>query len=153
MSEEQQQLLQRIYQEQQLTESNITLLQQRLELIQAYLTNFKAGLMVLEEIENKKEGEEMLMNVGGSIFVNAKLVNPSSVTRSIGSGVRIEQNVGDAKTAVQEQVSKLEKQYESVGEEYQKLVARAQVLSSQFQQLANQIQNQEATPSEKNGEE
>ena len=148
MSNEQQQLLQRIYQEQQLTESNITLLQQRLELVQAYLTNFRAGLMVLEEIEGRKEGEEMLMNVGGSIFVQAKLVDPSSVTRSIGSGVRIEQSVGDAKTAVQEQISALEKQYETNAEEYQKLIARAQVLNSQFQQLAAQVQGQESSPSE-----
>jgi prefoldin alpha subunit len=146
MSDEQQQLLERIYQEQQLTESNITLLQQRLELIQAYLTNFRAGLMVLKEIENRTEGEEMLMNVGGSIFVQAKLVNPSSVTRSIGSGVRIEQSVEDAKTAVQEQISGLEKQYEMIAEEYQKLVARAQVLNSQFQQLAAQVQGQGLSP-------
>jgi prefoldin alpha subunit len=146
MSDEQQQLLQRIYQEQQLTEQNVTLLQQRLELIQAYLTNFRAGLMVLEEIENREEGEEMLMNVGGSIFVQAKLVNPSSVTRSIGSGVRIEQSVGDAKTAVQEQVTGLEKQYETLAEEYQKLIARAQVLNSQFQQLAAQVQGQGPAP-------
>ncbi|MFW9843259.1 MAG: prefoldin subunit alpha [Candidatus Thorarchaeota archaeon] len=146
MSDEQQQLLQRIYQEQQLTESNITLLQQRLELVQAYLTNFKAGLMVLEEIEGRKEGEEMLMNVGGSIFVQAKLVDPSNVTRSIGSGVRIEQSVGDAKTAVQEQISGLEKQYETIAEEYQKSIARVQVLNSQFQQLAAQIQGQGGAP-------
>ena len=146
MSEEQQQLLQKIYTEQQLTDSNITLLQQRLELVQAYLTNFKAGLMVLEEIEGRKEGEEMLMNVGGSIFVQAKLVDPSKVTRSIGSGVRIEQSVEAAKTAVQEQTTTLEKQYESMAEEYQKLVARSSLLNSQFQQLAAQVQGKGAAP-------
>jgi prefoldin alpha subunit len=148
MSNEQQQLLQRIYQEQQLTESNITLLQQRLEVVQAYLTNYRAGLMVLEEIENRNEGDEMLMNVGGSIFVQAKLVDPSNVTRSIGSGVRIEQSVSDAKTAVQEQITGLEKQYETIAEEYQKLIARAQVLNSQFQQLAAQVQGQGSSPTE-----
>ena len=146
MSEEQQQLLQKIYAEQQLTDSNITLLQQRLELVQAYLTNFKAGLMVLEEIEGRKEGEEMLMNVGGSIFVQAKLVDPSKVTRSIGSGIRIEQGVEAAKTAVQEQTTRLEKQYESMAEEYQKLVARSSLLNSQFQQLAAQVQGQGEAP-------
>lgn len=149
MSEDQQQLLQKIYTEQQLTDSNITLLQQRLELVQAYLTNFKAGLMVLEEIEGRKEGEEMLMNVGGSIFVQANLVDPSKVTRSIGSGIRIEQSVEAAKTAVQEQTTRLEKQYESMAEEYQKLVARSSLLNSQFQQLAAQVQGQgEAPPSQ-----
>ena len=149
MSEDQQQLLQKIYTEQQLTDSNITLLQQRLELVQAYLTNFRAGLMVLEEIEGRKEGEEMLMNVGGSIFVQANLVDPSKVTRSIGSGIRIEQSVEAAKTAVQEQTTRLEKQYESMAEEYQKLVARSSLLNSQFQQLAAQVQGQgEAPPSQ-----
>ena len=149
MSNEQQQLLQKIYTEQQLTESNIALLQQRLELLQAYLTNFKAGLMVLEEIESRKDGEEMLMNVGGSIFVQAKLVNPSNVTRSIGSGIKIEQNIEEAKTAVQAQISSLEKQYQSLAEEHQKHVTQASVLNSQFQQLAAQMQSQGAIPPKK----
>lgn len=146
MSDEQQVLLQRIYQEQQLTESNITLLQQRIELIQAYLNNFKSGFMVLEEIKDKQEGEEMLMNVGGSIFIQAKLVNPANVTRSIGSGVKIEQSVADAKKAVQEQISKLEKQRDSFSDDYQNLIARASALNSQFQQLATQVQGQGVTP-------
>ncbi len=141
MSEEQQQLLQRIYTEQQITESNISVLQQRIEIIQAYLTNYQSGLMVLKEIEKKKEGEEMLMNVGGNIFVEAKLVNPSKVTRGIGSGVRIEQSLEEATKAVQSSIEGLEKQYQAMTEDYQKLVTRASALNSQFQQLAAQVQN------------
>lgn len=141
MSEEQQQLLQRIYTEQQITESNISVLQQRIEIIQAYLTNYQSGLLVLKEIERKTEGEEMLMNVGGNIFVEAKLVNPSKVTRGIGSGVRIEQSLEEAKNAVQNSIEGLEKQYQVLTDEYQKLIARASVLNSQFQQLAAQVQN------------
>ena len=140
MTEEQQRTLQKIYTDQQMTESNLNLLQQRIELIQMYITNYRSGLMVLEEIENKKDGEEMLMNVGGSIFVQAKLLNPDKVTRGIGSGVRIEQTVEDAKAAVTEAVTNLEEQYEALAQEYQKLLARASVLNSQFQQLATQIQ-------------
>ena len=144
MSEEQQQLLQRIYTEQQITESNISLLQQRIEIIQAYLANYQSGLMVLQEIEKKKKGEVMLMNVGGNIYVEAKLVNPSKVTRGIGSGVRLEQSLDEAKKAVQVSVEGLEKQYQSMTEDYQKLVSRASVLNSQFQQLAAKVQ--ESTP-------
>jgi prefoldin alpha subunit len=141
MSEEQQQQLQRIYNEQQITESNISLLQQRIEILQAYLTNYQSGFMVLKEVEGKKEGEEMMMNVGGNIFVDTKLVNPSKVTRGIGSGVRIEQSLEEAMKAVQSSIEGLEKQYQSLSEEYQKLIARASVLNSQFQQLAAQAQN------------
>ncbi|OLS30080.1 MAG: Prefoldin subunit alpha [Candidatus Thorarchaeota archaeon AB_25] len=140
MTEDQQKLLQKIYTEQQMTDSNLNLLQQRIEIIQVYITNYRSGLLVLEEIENKKDGEEMLMNVGGSIFVQAKIVNPDKVTRGLGSGIRIEQTVADAKAAVTEAVTSLEQQYETLTQEYQKLIARASVLNSQFQQLAAQIQ-------------
>jgi prefoldin alpha subunit len=140
MTEDQQKLLQKIYTEQQMTDSNLNLLQQRIEIIQVYITNYRSGLLVLEEIENKKDGEEMLMNVGGSIFVQAKIVNPDKVTRGLGSGIRIEQTVADAKAAVTESVTSLEQQYETLTQEYQRLIARASVLNSQFQQLAAQIQ-------------
>jgi prefoldin alpha subunit len=140
MSEDQQKQLQKIYVEQQMTESNLNLLQQRIEVIQVYITNYRSGLLVLEEIENKKDGEEMLMNVGGSIFVQAKLVNPEKVTRGLGSGIRIEQTVADAKAAVTEAVTSLEQQYDALSQEYQKLIARASILNSQFQQLAAKIQ-------------
>ena len=140
MTEEQQKLLQKIYIEQQMTESNLNLLQQRIEIIQVYITNYRAGLSVLEEIESKKDGEEMLMNVGGNIYVQANLVNPEKVTRGLGSGVRIEQSLVDAKAAVKDAVSSLEQQYDTLTQEYQKLIARASVLNSQFQQLAAKIQ-------------
>ncbi len=140
MTDDQQRMLQKIYTDQQLAESSLNLLQQRIEVIQVYLSNYKAGLRVLEEIENKKDGEEMLMNVGGSIFVQAKLVSPDKVTRGIGSGIRIEQNIEDAKVAVAEAVTKMEQQHESLNQDYQKLLQHASALNSQFQQLAAQIQ-------------
>jgi len=144
MSEDKQKLLQKIYVEQQMTESNLSLLQQRIEIVQVYITNYRSGLMVLEEIENKKDGEEMLMNVGGNLFVQAKIVNPDKVTRGLGSGIRIEQTVEEAKTAVIEAVKSLEQQHEALTQEYQKLLARASVLDSQFQQVAAQIQGAKA---------
>jgi prefoldin alpha subunit len=141
MAEEQQKLIQKIYAEQQMTESNLGLMQQRLEAIQVYLTNYRSGFMVLEEIEKKEEGEEMLLNVGGSIFVEAKLVNPNKVTRGLGSGIRIEQSVTAAKEVVSEALESLEKQYEKLAQEYQTLLQRTSVLNTQFQQLAAQIQS------------
>ncbi|MFW9787812.1 MAG: prefoldin subunit alpha [Candidatus Thorarchaeota archaeon] len=141
MTEDPQALLGRIYNEQQITESNLTILQQRMEVLQVYRTNYSAGLAVLEELEKRKEGEQMLMNVGGSIFVDARLMNPSKVIRGIGNGVRIEQSVADAKEAVIEALTSLQKQYDTLTQEYEKLLVHASNLNSQFQQLAAQIQS------------
>lgn len=148
MTEDQQKLLQRIYTEQQMTESNLGLMQQRIEAIQVYLTNYRSGLMVLEEIEKKEEGEEMLINVGGSIFVEAKLTNQDKVTRGLGSGIRIEQSVKDAKEVVSDAVEKLEQQYEKLVQDYQNLLQRASILNAQLQQLAAKIQNTQSPDEE-----
>ncbi len=141
MKEDPQVKLEKIYNEQQIMESSINLLQQRIEVVQVYITNYRSGLMVLEEVEKRKEGEEMLMNVGGSIFVQAKLVDPDKVIRGIGNNVRIEQNVADAKAAILEAVTSLEKQYEALTQEYQRLIVYASNLNAQFQQLAAEIQD------------
>ncbi len=142
MSEEQRQHLQQIYVEQKMAESNIGLVQQRLELVSAYLTNYRSGLEVLKELEGRTENEEMLMNVGGSIFVKARVVDPSVVIRGIGSGVRIEQGVEEAKKALEISITTLEKQYEELSKQYEKLVTNLSILNSQFQELAEKIQGQ-----------
>ena len=141
MTEDQQKLLQKLYLEQKMAESNVAVLQQRMEMIQAYLTNYRAGALVLNELENRKEGEEMLMNVGGGIFVQSHLVNPERVTRDIGSNIRIEQSVVEAKKQVEDAIASLEKQYEALANEYNKMVTLAASMSSQLQQLAAQMQN------------
>ena len=140
MTEDPQIVLEKMYSEQQMTEQSLTMLQQRIEMVQVYMTNYRSGLLVLEEIENRKDGEEMLMNVGGSIFIQAQITNPDKVIRGIGDGIRIEQSVADAKTAIVEAVTNLQKQYDALTQEYQKLYAYASQLNTQFQQLAAQIQ-------------
>jgi len=146
MADEQRNLLQKIYTEQQLTESNVAVLRQQIEVTQVLLGRYQTGLMVLKELEGKKEDEEVLMNVGGSVFVQAKLVNPTEVTRALGSGVRIEQGIEEAKKGVERAVESLGKQYEALVAEHEKMVNRSAVLEAQIQmrQIAEQIQAQGA---------
>jgi len=142
MTEEMKQRLQQIYTEQKMAESNVHLIQQRLDLVSVYLSNYRSGLEVLQELEGRKKGEEMLMNVGGSIFVRASLADPTIVTRGIGSGVRIEQNVNDAKKALDSSIENLEKQYQDLSAEYEKLLTYVSRLNAEFQDLAAKIQGQ-----------
>ncbi|TFF92632.1 prefoldin subunit alpha [Candidatus Thorarchaeota archaeon] len=140
MSEEQQKLLQRIYAQQQMVEQNIALYQQQLELIQTLIRSYQSGLLILEELEKKEEGEEMLMEIGGNIQVQAKLVEPSKVIRGIGKNIKIEQSTEDAKSALTEQIERFGKQHDALRQEYEKNLAQAQALSNQFDQIAAQVQ-------------
>jgi prefoldin alpha subunit len=111
--------------------------------VQSYLDNYQIGLLVLEELQGKKTGEEMLMNVGGEIYIHAKLVDSKKITRHIGKGINIEQNIAEAKKSIEEIVSNLRKQYDALAQEYQQLLGWSSKLGTQFQQLAAEMQKQE----------
>ncbi len=144
MTEEQQNLLQKLYVEQQLAESNLNTIQQQIELTQVLLNQYQNGLAILKELEARKEGEETLLNVGGGIFIQAKLIDTSKVTRALGSGVRIELTIEQAMEGVGKAIESLGKQYESLISDLGKLANRAESLDAQMRQLATQMQAQGA---------
>ena len=144
MTEEQQKLLQKLYRDQQIAESNLNALQQQIELTQVLLNQYQSGFAVLKELESGKEGEETLLNVGGGVFVQAKLIGTSKVTRALGSGVRIEQSLEQAIDGVEKAIESLGKQYESLISELGKLARWSEEIDAQMRQLANQMQGQGA---------
>ncbi|NWF96365.1 MAG: prefoldin subunit alpha [Candidatus Thorarchaeota archaeon] len=142
MTEEQQEQFQKLYNEQQAVNANLEAVRERLEVLQLYLNNYRIGLMVLEELAKRAEGDEVLLAVGGGLFVQARLRSTAKVFRDIGSGVRIESTVEDAKKYAQESIASLEKQYESLSSENQKLSNYVTALNTQLQELVTKIQRQ-----------
>jgi len=143
MTSEQENLLRKVYAEQQIASTTIERKGQQMLRVKTFLDNYHVGLLVLEELQGKKTEEEMLMNVGGEIYVHAKLVDSKKVTRHIGKGISIEQDIADAKKSTEEIISNLEKQYDSLAQEYQQLLGWSSKLGTQFQQLAAEMQKQE----------
>ncbi|MHA1637496.1 MAG: prefoldin subunit alpha [Candidatus Thorarchaeota archaeon] len=148
MTEDPQAVMQKLYVEQQMLESNIGMLKQHIELIQASLTSYRAGHSVLDALAEKAVDEMMLMNVGGGIYVEAKLVDPQKVIRSIGSDVRIDQTTGEAKSQIGETVSSLETRLEQSQQEYGNMANRISQITQQLQQLTAMIQGQPQQPPE-----
>jgi prefoldin alpha subunit len=81
--------------------------------------------MTLEDIEKEKEDAELLVPIGGSSYVKAKLANPDKVVVGLGAGVSVEKTLQEAKAIVNERLDELEK-----------ALASAQ---QQFAQVANRI--------------
>ncbi len=154
MSQDPQAKFQQLYLEQQMLESRIKALQQNIELVQVSLNSYRSGLSVLEELEGKKAGEEVLLNVGGAIFLEATLVRPEKVTRGIGSGIRIEQSQKVAKDQLTKTVETLESRLEDLQNDYENSINRAQIINATLQQIAADMQSQQpATEQESSSEE
>jgi len=146
MTEDLQQRAQKLFEAQGTLESNMDAVQQRLELVRAVLTSYRNGLAVLEEMEKRKGGEEILTSIGGNVFIEAQLANLETVTRDIGSGVRIVQGLHDAKKEIEENIANFEQQYSRLAKDYQSIVMQAASVNAQIQELAAQKQAQEEQP-------
>ncbi len=140
MTEDQQKLLQQLYAQQKATESGMEIVQERMELVQASLNSHRRGLGVLQESEGKKEGEKMLISVGGNIFIDVQLANPDRVTRDIGSGVRIVQKLEDAKKSVEETIASLEQHYAQLAQQHEAISNQAADVGGRLNDLVKQMQ-------------
>jgi prefoldin alpha subunit len=142
MTEDPQALFRQLYTEQQMVSQNIDLQAQGLERLRILLNDYRVGFLVLEELEGRKEGEEMLLRVGGTIQIRATLADPGNVTRDVGSNVKIEQSVEDAKKEIQGTIEELEKNLQEASENYEKLVFYSQSINAKLQELAAGMQGQ-----------
>jgi prefoldin alpha subunit len=100
-------------------------LQQRISMMNAAMTDLTYASMTLEDVEKEKEDVELLVPIGGSAYVKAKLANPDKVVVGLGAGVSVEKTLQEAKTIVKERLDDL-----------QKTMVSAQ---QQFAQVANRI--------------
>ena len=141
MSDDPQAMFQRLYVEQQMLEQNLSLLQQNLGLLQNSLDSYQAGLSVLEQLERRPDDEDVLVSIGGALYINARLVQKDKVIRSIGAGVRLEQDLGEAKQEIATAISTLEKRIGEVQQEYERSMNRAAVVQNALQQIAAQAQS------------
>ena len=143
MSAEQQRALQQLSAEQQIVSSNIELIKQRMELTQAYIRDQRTGLKTLEELESRAAGEEILLHVGGGLLIEAKITDPNKVIRDIGSGVRVESTLTEAKEKASEIIKRLEEQYNNLAKELEKLGSHAADVDARLRQLLADIRSGE----------
>jgi len=84
-------------------------LQQRLNMMNAAMTDLSYANMTLESIEKEKENAELLVPIGGSSYLKVKLAHNDMVVVGMGAGVSIEKTLPEAKTIVKERLDEIEK--------------------------------------------
>lgn len=147
MAEEQRKALQQLYVEQQMVASNLENLQDRLEVTNLYLSNYKKGLEVLNQLEKQDTESELFFNVGGGLFIEARITQPVRIISDLGSGARVEVDRQQAIENAKDVIQRLEEQRNSLQENLEQLNARAVQLNARMQELAETIQSGEGQAS------
>jgi prefoldin alpha subunit len=103
-------------------------LEQQLVMIEQNIMELQILMASLDDIENAKEKEEMLSQIGKNIFVRTELLSKDLLV-NIGAKTIVKKNIPETKRIIEKDISKLSELRERLALEFQKIVAEMQALS------------------------
>ena len=127
--------LRRLSVEMRYLEQTAEALQQRIQMVNAALTDLTYANATLDGIEKEKENAEMLVPIGGSSYVKVKLADASTVIVGLGAGVSIEKTLAEAKTTLKERLDELEKTMNSAQQQFSQVAERINSGRSRLESL------------------
>jgi len=101
--------------------------------LQAAIAEYYKTRMTVEQLNKISDGNEILIPVGGSTFINACIKNPSKVLFDIGAGIVTEKTVDDA-------IKKINQRIENLQETQKKLLSIAQQLQNEAAEISKKMQ-------------
>ena len=137
--ENSQELNNRIYEFRLLREQR-DVFQTQLEFINSLLTNLMNTKITIENLKNVKDGDEILIPVGGYVNLNAIIKNPEKIMLYVSHDVMIEKDLNGSIEFLDKLIAEHNEQMQNIAAQVQKLDATLMQMSQSFQKEASQQQ-------------
>ena len=111
-------------------------LQSRLSMINAVATDLTYANMALENLDKEKENAELLVPIGGTSYIRAKLDNPDKIVVGLGAGVSAEKTRQEAKEIVKKRLEDLRKNQQAVQQQFVQIAERINLDRERFETMA-----------------
>jgi len=108
-------------------------------MVNAAITDLTYANKTLEGLEKEKEKSELLIPIGGSSYIRAKLENPDKVIVGMGAGVSVEKTLQEAKEILKKRMDDLEKARASLQQQFSQVANRMNQDKERFDVLANEL--------------
>lgn len=129
-----------------LLEQTFETLQQRLNMINAVATDLSYANAALENLEKEKENAELLVPIGGTSYIKAKLDNPDRIIVGLGAGVSAEKTRQEAKEIIKKRLEDLQKTHQSIQQQYSQVAERINQDRERFESMVATIREGKAPP-------
>lgn len=113
------------------------------QLLQMSLEDYSRAKDTLEAVAKSKDGDEVLMPVGGSAYVYATVRRSDRVLVGVGSGVSMDRPTEEAITTVEARIGELMDAMKKVSESRTVLESKMQQLSQMVQQEYQRMQGRQ----------
>jgi prefoldin alpha subunit len=108
----------RLNMELRLLEQTAETLQSRMNMINAAAQDLRYAQTTLEGLDKENEKSELLVPVGGTSYIRARLDNPNQIIVGMGAGVSVEKTREEAKGIIKKRLEDLEKARASVQQQF-----------------------------------
>jgi len=119
-----------------LLENSARVLQSRLDIVTAALSETLTAISTLEGTKGKHDGTETLLPIGSGSFVKAKIADPDKVIIGVGAGVCIEKPIEDSMKDLRLRSSELEKARANVTQQFNQILAQTEDYRAHLNELA-----------------
>jgi len=99
-------------------------IQSRINMVNTIITDLTYANMTLDSLEKEKEDAEILVPIGGSSYVKAKLGSSDKIIVGMGAGVSVEKTLAEAKDIVKKRLEDLEKTRLSLQQQFAQVTER-----------------------------
>ena len=107
-----------------LLEQTAEALQSRTNMINSALADLAYAQMTLEGLEREDEKSELLVPIGGTSYIRARLDNPDKVIVGMGAGISVEKTRQEAKEIIKKRQQDLDKARTSVQQQFAQVAER-----------------------------
>jgi len=111
-------------------------LQSRLSMINAVATDLTYANMALENLDKEKEDAELLVPIGGTSYIRAKLDNPDRIIVGLGAGVSAEKTRQEAKEIIKKRLEDLGKNQQATQQQFVQIAERINLDRERFETMA-----------------
>lgn len=132
--------LRQLVTEMRMMEGTVNTLQQRLQVVLASVSELRVAKQSLEDLKNIKQGNNLLVPVGGAAFINANLGELDKVVMGVGADVSVEMTYDDAVKDVNERLEEMEKAQGSIEQQLGQIMAQLEAHQSMAENLSAEIQ-------------
>ena len=129
-----------------LLEQTFETLQQRLNMINAVATDLSYANAALENLEKEKENAELLVPIGGTSYIKAKLDTPDKIIVGLGAGVSAEKTRQEAKEIIKKRLEDLQKTHQSIQQQYSQVAERITQDRERFESMVTTMREGKAPP-------
>lgn len=127
--------LRKLSAEMRFLEQTAETIQSRHNMINTVITDLNYANMTLEGLEKEKENSELLVPIGGTSYIKAKLASVDKVTVGVGAGVSVEKTVPEAKEIIKKRLEDLEKTRVALQQQFSQVAGKMNDDREKFEAL------------------